>query len=89
MRVSPAAKRALKAAEDTALFAICAGGVAAGYPKQPNSRYLIDDGIPHYDDIPPWYHGNPEVMERNAQLKERMLKAQLKRAKRGQEGDDL
>jgi len=89
VRVSPAARRALKAAEDNSLFAICAGGVAAGYPKQPNSRYLIDDGSPHYDDTPPWYKGNPEIMKRNAQLKERMLKAQAKRAKLGQEEDDF
>ena len=79
VRVSPAAKRALKAAENTALFVICTGGLAAGYPKQPNARYLIDDGIPNYDDVPPWYEGNPEIAETNARLKERMLKAQSKR----------
>ena len=79
VRVSPAAKRALKAADNTDLFVICTGGLAAGYPKQPNARYLIDDGIPDYDDVPPWYEGNPEIAERNARLKERMLKAQSKR----------
>ena len=79
VRVSPAAKRALKATENTALFVICTGGLAAGYPKQPNARYLIDDGIPDYDDVPPWYEGNPEMAQRNARLKERMLKAQSKR----------
>lgn len=79
VRVAPAAKRALKADADTALFVICTGGLAAGYPKQSNARYLIDDGIPDYDDIPPWYRGNPEIVERNARLKERMLKAKAKR----------
>ncbi|MBV9385408.1 MAG: cupin domain-containing protein [Chroococcidiopsidaceae cyanobacterium CP_BM_ER_R8_30] len=81
VRVAPTAKRALKASEDNSLFAICAGGVAAGYPKQPSSRYLIDDGIPHYNDIPPWYQDNPEIAQRNAQLQARMLRAQAKRAK--------
>lgn len=79
VRVDPASRRALKAADDTALFAICAGGVAAGYPQDSNARYLIDDGIPDYDDIPPWYQGNAEVAERNACLKERMLKAKARR----------
>ncbi|MFB2918323.1 cupin domain-containing protein [Aerosakkonema funiforme] len=79
VRVSPSAKRALKADKENALLVICAGGVAAGYPKNSNSRYLIDDGIPDYDDIPPWYEGNPEVAAKNAQLKERMLKSQAKR----------
>ncbi|MEM7553681.1 MAG: cupin domain-containing protein [Cyanobacteria bacterium P01_A01_bin.84] len=75
VRVSPQAKRALKAAKHTPLFAICAGGVASGYPKNPNARYLIDDGVPDYDDIPPWYQGRHEILQRNANLKERMLKA--------------
>jgi uncharacterized protein YjlB len=79
IRVSPVTKRALKADRDVALFVICAGGVAQGYPQNPNARYLIDDGIPDYDDIPPWYKGNPEIVDKNAQLKERMLKSQQKR----------
>lgn len=79
VRVSPTAKRALKADANTNLFVICTGGLTAGYPKQANARYLIDDGIPDYDDIPPWYRGNPEIVERNARLKARMLKAQAKR----------
>ncbi|MBF1999723.1 MAG: cupin domain-containing protein [Synechococcales cyanobacterium M58_A2018_015] len=79
VRVAPAARRALKAA-DQALFVICAGGVPAGYPQHDNSRYLIDDGIPHYDDVPPWYQGDPAIQKRNAQLQQRMLKAQQKRA---------
>jgi hypothetical protein len=73
VRVSPEARRALKAA-DLGLLVICAGGVAEGYPKNPNSRYMIDDGIPDYDDIPPWYKGDSEVAKRNAQLKQRLKK---------------
>ena len=79
VRVSPSARRALKAATEAVLFVICVGGVASGYPKNPGSRYSIDDGTPYYDDIPSWYHGRPDVVERNAKLKERMLKAQAKR----------
>ena len=45
-----------------------------GYPKNPNARYLIDDGVADYDDIPPWYRGDPEVEKRNKILKERMTK---------------
>ncbi len=77
VRVSPSAKRALKA-HSKGMFVICSGAVAAGYPKNPNARYLIDDGIPDYDDVPLWYAGNLEVKERNAKLKARMLKSQDK-----------
>ena len=79
IRVSPATKRALKAQKNTPLFVICAGGVAEGYPQNPNARYLIDDGIPDYDDIPEWYRNNPEIKARNDRLKERMLKSQQKK----------
>ncbi|MBU1566317.1 MAG: cupin domain-containing protein [Proteobacteria bacterium] len=73
VRVSPQARRALKAGEK-GLLVICAGGVAEGYPANPNSRYLIDDGIPDYDDIPTWYQGNSDVARRNAELKKRQKK---------------
>jgi Cupin domain len=73
VRVSPSAKRALKA-ENDGMFVICAGAVPAGYPKNSNARYLIDDGIPDYDDIPLWYSGNTDAKERNEKLKDRMKK---------------
>lgn len=84
VRVSPTAKRAIKADQETDLFVICAGGVTQGYPQNSNSRYLIDDGIPDYDDIPPWYQDNPDIIAKNAVLKERMLKAQAKRKQQKQ-----
>lgn len=68
VRVSPPVRRALKASADTALFVIGAGSVATGYPKDCNSRYLVDDGIPNDNDVPPWYQGNSEIVYRNAQL---------------------
>ncbi len=80
IRVSPEVKRALKAGKE-GLFAICAGGVPDGYPKNPQSRYMIDDGMPDYDDIPPWHQGKHEVIEKNALLKQRMLKSHMKRVR--------
>lgn len=73
VRVSPRAKRALKA-DDRGLFAICCGGIPLGYPQNPNARYLIDDGVPDYQDIPPWHNGSPEVIEKNRLLQQRYLK---------------
>lgn len=85
VRISPHAKRALKADETSALFIICAGGVVAGYPKATNARYLIDDGVPHYDELPPWYQGNRAVEDRNAKLKARMQKSLKKRTQQQEE----
>lgn len=71
VRVAPEARRALRAADHEALLVLCAGAVAAGYPKDPNARFLIDDGIPDFDDIPPWYAGDPEAKRRNEEMKAR------------------
>lgn len=79
IRVSPASRRALKADAD-GLFVICAGGVPMGFPNNPDSRYMIDDGIPHYDDIPPWYRGRKDIARKNAILQERMEKSRTRRA---------
>lgn len=73
VRVSPESRRALKANQD-GMFVICSGGVPQGYPNNPNARYLIDDGVPDYDDIPPWYQGNAEVAAKNRTLKQRQRK---------------
>lgn len=78
VRVAPATRRALKAG-DTGLFVICAGAIPLGFPKHPQSRYLIDDGIPDYDDLPPWYQGDTIASENNARLKQRFLAAKRKR----------
>lgn len=77
IRVSPETRRALKANEQ-GLFVICSGAIPLGYPKNPNARYLIDDGVPDYDDIPPWYLGDAKVAEKNRKLKERQLKVRRK-----------
>lgn len=82
IRVSPAARRALKA-NGEGLFVICAGGVPMGFPKSQHSRYMIDDGIPYYDDIPVWYRDREDIARKNALLKERMQKSQRKREENG------
>lgn len=79
VRVSPEARRALRASEEADLLVICAGGVQAGYPKNPDARYLIDDGIPDYDDVPPWYAGREDVRERNRELKARMERSRKRK----------
>jgi quercetin dioxygenase-like cupin family protein len=82
IRVAANARRALKAHE-VGLFVICSGAVPMGFPKNPNSRYMIDDGIPYYDDIPPWYEGQDEIARKNQNLKQRMIKARMKRENQG------
>jgi mannose-6-phosphate isomerase-like protein (cupin superfamily) len=79
IRVAPAARRALRAAPDATLLVLCAGAVPAGYPRDPEARYLIDDGIPHYDDVPPWCAGDAEVLKKNAELAERMRRSAERR----------
>lgn len=44
---------------------------AANMLRSRNSQFLIDDAIPHFDDIPPWYRDNPTIIDRNNILKER------------------
>jgi len=88
VRVDPDSRRALNNVGDTPLQIVCAGGVPAGYPKYDSSRYLIDDGIPDYDDIPPWYAGDPQVVENNARLKARLEKSLARRQREADDGED-
>ena len=78
IRVSSQAHRALCAGIQ-GLTVICTGAVPQGYPRNPNARYLIDDGIPHYDEIPVWYVDNPDIAARNEELRMRMEKSRQKR----------
>jgi uncharacterized protein YjlB len=80
VRVSPSAKRALKASQG-GMFVVCAGAIPMGYPKDANARYLIDDGIPDYDDVPIWYKDNPNVKTKNEVLKERMRQSRFKKSR--------
>ncbi len=69
IRVSPEVKRALKA-DNEKLIALCCGGVTQGYPKKENTRALIDDGIPLFDEPPIWYEGNKKIEALNQKMKE-------------------
>ncbi len=81
IRVSPEDKRALKANEN-GMIAICTGSSVEGYPKNPNARYQIDDGVPDYNDIPPWYKDDEAVKLRNDVLQKRMNDSKIKYTKR-------
>ena len=70
VRVPPESKRALKAADDIDLFLICAGGATKGYPKG-DTEHLINDGIPDFDDVPPWYEGDEKIIALNDRLRTR------------------
>jgi Cupin domain len=74
VRVSPETKRALKAGGE-GMLVICTGAVPQGYPNNPAARYMIDDGIADYDDLPPWYRGNREAIAKNRRLQQRRMKA--------------
>jgi len=78
VRVSASTRRALKAGPQ-GLFVVCAGAVPMGFPRNPGARYLIDDGIPDYSDVPPWYRDDPSIIQKNEKLRQRMLAAQEKR----------
>ena len=79
IRVSAPVHRALCAGPQ-GMTVICTGGVPQGYPHNPDARYLIDDGIPYYDEIPLWYKDDPDIAVRNRELKTRMEKSRDKRA---------
>jgi len=42
---------------------------AKGFPQKASSKTLIDDGIPDWENLPPWYEGNQKVIEINKKLK--------------------
>ena len=70
INVFPQSKRALKANEDTDLIYICVGAVKSDkYSDNKSTQTLIDDGIPDFDNLPPWYTGNNKIAELNKRLK--------------------
>jgi hypothetical protein len=49
---------------------IIVGGVTkVGYSRYKGSSSLIDDGIPDWEDLPPWCEGNEKIVEINKKLK--------------------
>jgi mannose-6-phosphate isomerase-like protein (cupin superfamily) len=70
INVFPNSKRALKASEDSDLVYICAGAVKSEkYPNDKTKKTLINDGIPDFENLPPWYVGNKKIAELNKRLK--------------------
>ena len=66
----PESKRALKADDDSDLIYICAGAVKSEkYPNDKTKKTPINDGIPDFDNLPPWYEGNTKIEELNKRLK--------------------
>jgi len=82
VRVDPPVKRALKAGMEEDMFVLCMGGVTKGYPQDSESRMLIDDGLPFFDELPPWVAGNESIKAYNARLKEKYLRRQQNQSKR-------
>lgn len=79
IKIDPEGKRALKAIEDSDLVALCIGGIPKeGYPQNPDSMSLIDDGIPDYDNPPHWYADDKDVINFLKNLKEKNLKQKNK-----------
>ena len=70
INVFPESKRALKADDDSDLIYICAVAVKSEkYPNDKTKNTLINDGIPDFDNLPPWYEGNTKIEELNKRLK--------------------
>ncbi|HJL85150.1 MAG TPA: cupin domain-containing protein, partial [Candidatus Marinimicrobia bacterium] len=70
VRVSPPVRRALKADNEVSMAGIIVGGVAkVDYSRYKGSSSLIDDGIPDWENLPPWCEGNEKIVEINKKLK--------------------
>ena len=70
VRVSPPVRRALKADNEVSMAGIIVGGVAkVDYSRYKGSSSLIDDGIPDWENLPPWCEGNEKIVEINKKIK--------------------
>ena len=71
VRVNPEVDRALKADDEIELVCLILGALPAeGFPrKKDNHGALIDDGIPDWDKLPPWYKNNKKVIEINKKIR--------------------
>ncbi len=80
VKVDPPVKRALKAGLQGDMFVLCVGGVTEGYPRNSESQVLIDDGLPLFDELPPWVEGNENVKAYNTRLKGKYQRRQQKKS---------
>ena len=70
VRVSPPVRRAIKADKESPMTGIIVGGIPKiGYSRYKGSSSLIDDGIPDWENLPPWCEGNEKIVEINKKLK--------------------
>ncbi|MDP6339053.1 MAG: cupin domain-containing protein [Candidatus Marinimicrobia bacterium] len=70
VKVDAVARRCLKADDKSELVCLILGALPAeGFPRKAGSTTLIDDGIPDWENLPPWYVGNEKVIEINKKLK--------------------
>ena len=71
VRVNPEVYRALKADDNFELVCLIVGALPAeGYPKKKNNHgSLIDDGIPDWETLPPWYRGSKKIIELNKKIR--------------------
>ena len=70
IKVDAIARRSLKADDELELVCLILGGLPVeGFPRKASSSTLIDDGIPDWENLPPWCEGNEKVIEINKKLK--------------------
>ena len=70
IKIPPEDTRAFCASDTEDIVGICVGGMpTAEFPRKENSRAVFDDGIPLFDELPPWYEGNEKVKALNEKLK--------------------
>ena len=70
VKVDAIARRSLKADDKSELVCLILGGLPVeGFPRKDSSSTLIDDGIPDWENLPPWYKGNKKVIELNKKIR--------------------
>ncbi len=76
IRVNPEVYRALKADKECELVCLVFGALPPkGYPKNTSYGALIDDGLPNWEKLPPWYEGNKKVIALNKKLRNERVKS--------------